>query len=66
MGSCVWVEAPIMHKMSGLSLAWHWHGAWFLGACALKEPIWDCLFLWLVVKMAYISQGEEPSVFMGL
>ena len=22
---CVWLGAPIMHSMSGLSLAWHWH-----------------------------------------
>ena len=28
IGSCVWVGALIMHKMSGLSLAWHWHGFW--------------------------------------
>ena len=26
MGVCVWLGAPIMHKMSGLSLAWHLHG----------------------------------------
>jgi hypothetical protein len=26
MGVCIWLGAPIMHKMSGLSLAWHLHG----------------------------------------
>ena len=26
MGVCVWLGAPIMHRMSGLSLAWHLHG----------------------------------------
>ena len=26
MGVCVWLGAPIMHSMSGLSLARHWHG----------------------------------------
>ena len=26
MGVCVWLGAPIMHKMYGLSLAWHVHG----------------------------------------
>ena len=26
MGVCVCLRAPIMHRMSGLSLAWHWHG----------------------------------------
>ena len=25
MGVCVWFGAPIMHKMFGLSLAWHLH-----------------------------------------
>ena len=25
IGVCVWFGAPIMHIMSGLSLAWHWH-----------------------------------------
>ena len=26
MGVCVWLGAPIMHKMSGLSFVWHPHG----------------------------------------
>jgi hypothetical protein len=26
MGVCVWLGAPIMHRMFGLSLAWHPHG----------------------------------------
>ena len=25
MGVGVWLWAPIMHNMSGFSLAWHWH-----------------------------------------
>ena len=25
IGACVWFGAPIMHRMFGLSLAWHWH-----------------------------------------
>ena len=25
IGVCVWFGAPIMHKISGLSLSWHWH-----------------------------------------
>ena len=25
IGVCVWLGAPIMHIMSGLSVAWHWH-----------------------------------------
>ena len=25
MGVGVWFGAPSMHRMSGLSLAWHWH-----------------------------------------
>ena len=29
MGVCAWFGAPIMHRMSGLSLAWHWHGFWW-------------------------------------
>ena len=24
-GVCVWCGAPIMHKIYGCSLAWHWH-----------------------------------------
>ena len=28
MGRLVWLGTPIMHSMSGLSLAWHWHGGW--------------------------------------
>ena len=24
IGVCVWFKAPIMQRMSGLSLAWHW------------------------------------------
>ena len=24
IGVCVWFGAPIMQRMSGLSLAWHW------------------------------------------
>jgi hypothetical protein len=27
-GSVMLFGAPIMHSMSGLSLAWHWHGVW--------------------------------------
>ena len=27
----VWFGAPSMHRMSGLSLAWHWHV--FVGMC---------------------------------
>ena len=26
IGVCVWFEAPIIHRISGLSLAWHWQG----------------------------------------
>jgi hypothetical protein len=26
IGVCVWFGAPIMHRMYGLSLAWHWQG----------------------------------------
>lgn len=26
IGVCVWLEVPIMHRMSGLSLAWQLHG----------------------------------------
>jgi hypothetical protein len=26
IGGCVCFGAPITHRMSGLSLAWHWHG----------------------------------------
>ena len=26
IGICVWFGAPIIHKISGLSLAWHWQG----------------------------------------
>ena len=25
IGICVWFGAPILHRMSGLNLAWHWH-----------------------------------------
>ena len=28
IGVCVWLGAPSMHRMSGLSLAWHWHSCW--------------------------------------
>ena len=28
MGGVVWIGTPIMHNMSGLSLARHWHGVW--------------------------------------
>ena len=28
MGRIVWFGAPIMQRMSGLSLAGHWHGIW--------------------------------------
>ena len=26
MGREFWLGAPIMHRMSSLNLAWHWHG----------------------------------------
>ena len=26
IGVCLWFGAPIMHRMFGLSCAWHWHG----------------------------------------
>ena len=29
MGVCVWFGASIMQRMSGLCLAWHWHGFWW-------------------------------------
>ena len=29
MGSCIWFGAPITHRMSSLSLVWHWHGFWW-------------------------------------
>jgi hypothetical protein len=35
VGTCVWFGAPIMHRMSSLSLAWHWHGFWW-HACSLE------------------------------
>ena len=25
IGVCIWFRAPTMHRMYGLSLAWHWH-----------------------------------------
>ena len=25
MGVCIWFGAPILHRISGLNLAWHWH-----------------------------------------
>ena len=28
MGVGVWLGAPMMHNMSGLNLAWHWHAPW--------------------------------------
>lgn len=28
MGSVVWGEAPIMHRISGHSLLRHWHGSY--------------------------------------
>jgi hypothetical protein len=28
IGRVIWFGAPIMHKMSSLSLAWQWHGLW--------------------------------------
>ena len=28
-GCLVWFGAPVMQRMSGLSLAWHWHGFWW-------------------------------------
>ena len=29
MGGCVWFGASIIHRMSRLSLASHWHGFWW-------------------------------------
>ena len=26
MGVCIWFGAPMTHRISGLSLAWHWQG----------------------------------------
>ena len=25
IGVCIWFEAPTMHRVYGLSFAWHWH-----------------------------------------
>ena len=25
IGVCIWFGAPILHRISGLNFAWHWH-----------------------------------------
>ena len=48
IGSVVWFGAPIMHKMSGLSLAWHWQGDWEHVHCK-SHPGTVCSCGWLLI-----------------
>ena len=58
IGVCVWFGAPIMHKMSGLNLAWHWHV--ICEHVHLRSHMG--LFGWFVDKIACIGQCEESGV----
>ena len=43
IGSVIWLEDPIMHRMSGLSLAWHWHGCcWHMHCSSQSGTVCSC------------------------
>jgi hypothetical protein len=68
IGVHVWFGAPILHKMSNLHLAWHWHDVCEHVHLRSQSGI-VCsggLFGWFVVKIACIGQREEPGGFVGL
>ena len=47
IGVCVWLGAPIMHSVSSLSLAWHWHIR--CGHVHVRSHYGTCLVWGLVV-----------------
>jgi hypothetical protein len=62
MGICVWFGAPIMHRMSGLSLAWHWHGFWRHVHCSSHFGI-VCSCGWLLLWPALIRVRNLVFLF---
>ena len=52
MGVGVWLGAPIMHRMSGLSLARHWHGV--------------CGHVHLSIQFGIVWSGGLLLIFLGL
>jgi hypothetical protein len=39
IGKVIWFGAPIMHRMSCLSLVWQWHGLWGHAHCSSQSGI---------------------------
>ena len=62
---CYMNWAPIMHKMSGLSWAWQWHGFWWHVYWSSQSSI-VCSCGRLLRWHALASHGKEPCVFIGL
>lgn len=54
---CVWFWAPIMHRMSGRTLAWHF--ARCLWACTFEYPLWNCFFGCIVIDCTCVGQCEK-------
>ena len=52
IGSVIWFGAPIRHRMSGLSLAWHWQGGWEHVHCKSHSGT-VCACGWLLIFPAF-------------
>jgi hypothetical protein len=54
IGGCIWFGAPSMHRMSGLSLARHWHGfGWQVHWSSHSGIVCSCG--WLLKWPAFVS-----------
>ncbi len=62
---CYMIWAPIMHKMSGLSWAWQWHGFWWHVHWSSQYGI-VCFCGRLLGLHALASHGKKPSIFYWL
>ena len=61
-GSSVWFGAPIMHRMYGLSLAWHWHGFWWHVHWSSHSAI-VCSCSWLLMWYALVKVRNLVFLF---
>ena len=53
-GVGVWVGAPKIQRMSGLSMAWHWHLiCGHVHSMSHSRTVWS--WLWLLLLPAFVS-----------
>ena len=62
IGSVIWFGAPIMHKMSSLSLAWHWQGVWEHVHCNSHSGT-VCSCGWLLILPAFTLVKNRVCLF---